>query len=104
MDPADKPRDVGFDVNCQHALRYQGKKLNKTYDVAIVGGGIVGLTLALALAKHKFNVVLIEKNPSIEHTLKQPDFKVSAINLASQAIFESLGVWSRMKLHVSPFE
>lgn len=86
--------------------RYFNEKspLNKLHDVAIVGGGIVGLTLALALAKRNFDVVLIEKNPSIEDTLQPSDFRVSAINLASQALFKSLDVWPAMKSQVSPFE
>jgi len=76
----------------------------KTYDVAIVGGGVVGLMLALALARLKFTIVLIERNISAEQTLKQAAGRVSAINLASQAIFESLGIWSKIKLHAGCFE
>ncbi len=78
--------------------------MHKTYDIAIVGGGITGLTLALALARDKFNVALIEQNSSIEHTLKQAEFRVSAINLAVQALFTALDVWPKMRLRVSPFE
>ena len=78
--------------------------MNKHYDITIVGAGIVGLTLALALAKRKFKVLLIEKNTSIENIIEPSKGRVSAINLASQAIFTSLGVWPRMQLRASPFE
>lgn len=78
--------------------------MNKHYDITIVGAGIVGLTLALALAKRKFKVILLEKNTSIENIIAQSKGRVSAINLASQAIFTSLGVWPRMQQRASPFE
>lgn len=78
--------------------------MNKNYDVTIVGAGIVGLTLALALAKRKFKVLVLEKNTSIENVIAQSKGRVSSINLASEAIFTSLGVWPRMQLRASRFE
>lgn len=77
--------------------------MNDTYDIVIVGCGIVGLTLAVALAKCGLNLVLLEKSDSPNTVLKHADIRVSAIHLASQKLFESLGVWDQMAQGVSPF-
>ncbi len=63
-------------------------------DVAIVGGGIVGLSLALSLEKTGLRVLVIEQSqaPSMptDEVLGQ---RVSALNLASEAFLHSLKVW-----------
>lgn len=74
------------------------------YDVAVVGAGITGLTLALALAKCQFNVIVIEKNGPIDDANRPKDGRVSSINLGSQAIFNALNVWSDIKRKASAFE
>lgn len=63
-------------------------------DVVIVGGGMVGATLACALGDTPLKVVLLEAG-SGQHELPQQGFelRVSAITRASQRIFETLGVW-----------
>lgn len=75
--------------------------LKKPYDVTIVGGGIVGLTLALLLARADFNVIVLEKNPPPTDDI---DYRVSAIHLASRALFQSLDVWPKLQLRASVFE
>jgi len=62
-------------------------------DVAIAGGGLVGASLALALAQLKLEVVLIEATPF--GALDQPSFdeRSTAISNGSRRIFEALGVW-----------
>jgi len=62
-------------------------------DVAIAGGGLVGASLALALAQLKLEVVLIEAAPF--GALDQPSFdeRSTAISNGSRRIFEALGVW-----------
>jgi 2-octaprenylphenol hydroxylase len=62
------------------------------YDVVIAGGGMVGGTLACALGDASLNVAVIEPQ-----AVKSPppgyDTRVSAITLASQTVFENIGVW-----------
>jgi 2-octaprenylphenol hydroxylase len=68
----------------------------KSVDIIIVGGGVVGLTLADMLAQAEFTVALIDQQPApaLEGPLPVPyDLRVSAISHASQRIFQSLGVW-----------
>jgi 2-polyprenylphenol 6-hydroxylase len=68
------------------------------YDILIVGGGAVGLTLACALRDPRLKVGLI----AAHHTV---DRRVSAITRASQHIFESLGVWEDIFAQgVSPYQ
>ncbi|HEX4970689.1 MAG TPA: 2-octaprenyl-6-methoxyphenyl hydroxylase [Steroidobacteraceae bacterium] len=62
-------------------------------DVAICGGGLVGATLALALADLGLGVVLIEAHPF--GTSGQPSFddRTTALSNGSRRIFEALRVW-----------
>lgn len=62
-------------------------------DVAICGGGLVGATLALALAELGLDVVLIEAHPF--GAVGQPSFddRTTALSNGSRRIFEALGVW-----------
>jgi len=71
------------------------------FDVAIVGGGMVGASCALALAGTDRNVVLIE---AIAHdSSAQPSFdeRTTALGNASRRIFEGLGVWNRLQVHAA---
>lgn len=77
----------------------------KSYDVIIVGGGIVGLTLALLLQHSEKRIALLDKRGIVE-TFKpeQYDVRVSAITPASRRLFEKLNAWESIEaLRVSPF-
>lgn len=70
-----------------------------TYDVVIVGGGVVGATAALALAKHSSLKIALLDAQTISHEWQDQkiDHRVSAISLASQKIFEKLKVWEKIR-------
>jgi len=76
------------------------------YDVLIIGGGIVGLTLACALAKSRLQVAVIEANELAEiNKADDYDLRVSAISRASQQVFSNLNAWQGMQLRrVSPYQ
>lgn len=79
--------------------------MHTTHDIIIVGGGIVGLTLACALAQQT-NLSLLVLDAQVPKTsAAQSEYhRVSAITLASQRIFSALGVWENIKqIRVSPF-
>jgi 2-octaprenylphenol hydroxylase len=76
------------------------------YDLIILGGGIVGLTMANLAAKAGLSVVLIEaKKPELEWPEKSIDIRCSAISRGSQKIFEQIGIWSELgATRISPYE
>ncbi|WP_413110988.1 FAD-dependent oxidoreductase [Thaumasiovibrio sp. DFM-14] len=65
-------------------------------DIAIVGGGMVGLALAAALAEADISVAVIEAHPPVDATLNQSGLRVSALNRASQRFLSHLGVWGSL--------
>lgn len=75
------------------------------YDLIIAGAGMVGATLANALADSGLQIAIIEtREPKTTWPEESVDLRVSAITLASQKIFEHLEVWPLMQhIRVSPF-
>lgn len=72
----------------------------KRFDVLIVGGGPVGLTLALALVQSAkgISVGLVDRRP-----LSVPrDARASAIAAGVRRVFEALGVWTAMEEEAQP--
>jgi 2-octaprenyl-6-methoxyphenol hydroxylase len=78
-------------------------------DVAIIGGGMVGASLAVALAPLGLKVALIEAVP--HDSAAQPSFdeRTTALSNGSRRILETLGVWPAVaslatpirKIHIS---
>ena len=66
------------------------------FDITIVGGGMVGVTLAVALAKQKRRVLLIENHLPQPELLKKPPLRVSAINLFSEGYLSELDIFERI--------
>lgn len=67
----------------------------QSVDVAIVGGGMVGLAVACGLQGGGLRVAVLEQNPP--QPLPEdapPALRVSAINAASEKLLTRLGVWS----------
>jgi len=63
------------------------------FDVLIVGGGMVGASLAIALENSELRLGLIEAQPL--RTNSQPSFddRGIALSYGSQRIFQSMGLW-----------
>jgi 2-octaprenylphenol hydroxylase len=76
----------------------------QTYDVAIVGGGMVGLATAIGLAMEGINVVVIDAGQT--HAVSgPPKLRVSAINKASQHLLINLGAWPYLAANrISPYQ
>lgn len=81
--------------------------MNTQYDVIIVGAGMVGATLAAALATEKtLNIALIEPVPLKPLEVDAPaDLRVSAINQASEQLLKNLAIWPHLiTSRLSPFD
>lgn len=75
-------------------------------DVVVVGGGLVGATAALALARAGLSVAVLEAESIDEKIWPENSFdlRVSALSLATQRMFTALGVWPDMvEMGVAPF-
>ncbi len=62
-------------------------------DVAIIGGGMVGLTLAAHLKNSGLRLAIIDPELSIMPLSDEVSVRVSAINRASERVFQYVGVW-----------
>ncbi|MCL5517185.1 FAD-dependent 2-octaprenylphenol hydroxylase [Citrobacter cronae] len=67
----------------------------QSVDVAIVGGGMVGLAVACGLQGSGLRVAVLEQHvPQPLAVDAPPQLRVSAINAASEKLLTRLGVWS----------
>ncbi len=76
-------------------------------DICIIGGSLVGLTLANALADSHWTIAVIDQQPAPEANFSPVsyDLRVSAINHAAVAIFQSFNLWETIQQwRVSPFQ
>lgn len=78
-------------------------------EVIIVGGGMVGLSLALMLAKANIAVKLLEaiKYPNYDDANLAPyhssfDARNSALSRRSVQIYQELGLWNALQAHATP--
>lgn len=77
--------------------------MTQSFDVLVVGGGIVGLTAALSMARRNYTVAVIDAGPLIVDT-SLPDSRVYAISPASEALFKTLDVWQLLEVNrLSPY-
>src|SRR5690349_13155952 len=66
-------------------------------DVAVVGGGLVGATLAVALARHGIKVAVVDRVDPAVMTGDRFDGRASAVALSSQRLLAAVGVWNRVE-------
>lgn len=68
----------------------------ESFDVAVVGGGMVGASFALALAQTRLRIVLAESVAPASAAQPSFDERTTALGNASRRIFQALGVWDRI--------
>lgn len=73
-----------------------------TCDVVIVGGGMVGLTAAIGLACHGFDVAVVDRAPKGDLTAVEYDGRSSALAFATCRMLEALGIWRHMHPYAQP--
>lgn len=72
------------------------------YDLIIVGGGMVGASLAIALKNSTLRIALVEAVSAQSYTQPSYDDRGIALSYGSQRIFESLGLWTQLTTHSTP--
>ena len=68
--------------------------MSKTFDVCIRGGGVVGHTLALLLARERLRVALVTR----PQQAPAADVRAYALNSASREVLQALRVWPEAPL------
>ncbi len=72
------------------------------YDVAIVGGGLVGLTLAIALDRAGLSVALVDADEPAKLARDAFDGRAAAIATGSARVLQGLGLWPLIAPHAEP--
>jgi 2-octaprenyl-6-methoxyphenol hydroxylase len=71
-------------------------------DIAIVGGGLNGTALAVALARHGHEVALIDALPTGARADPGFDGRGYALSIASVRLLRAIGVWDRVADRAQP--
>ncbi|MBL4262115.1 FAD-dependent 2-octaprenylphenol hydroxylase [Vibrio fluvialis] len=69
----------------------------QSVDIAIVGGGMVGLALAAAFKNTDLRIAVIEGKLPQEGLSELPDVRVSALSRSSEIILQNLNAWQGIK-------
>ncbi len=67
------------------------------FDIVIVGGGMVGASLALALSKLPYKVALVEAFEPQSQSQPSFDDRCLALSLGSVKILQGLGLWEKLQ-------
>ena len=74
------------------------------FDLLIVGGGMVGASLAIALENSELTIGLIETHPLKSNSQPSYDDRGIALSYGSQRIFDSMGLWSDIAAYATPIK
>jgi 2-octaprenyl-6-methoxyphenol hydroxylase len=74
------------------------------FDIIIAGGGMVGATLALALARTGYRVAVLEARPPGAPDQPSYDERTTALSFGSRRILEALDLWDALKADATPIE
>ncbi|MEQ9640720.1 MAG: UbiH/UbiF/VisC/COQ6 family ubiquinone biosynthesis hydroxylase [Alphaproteobacteria bacterium] len=71
-------------------------------DLAIVGGGLIGLALARAAARVGFDVVVVDRDDPATHRDADFDGRVTSLAYGSHAMLDALHLWPALAPHAEP--
>ncbi len=76
------------------------------FDIAIVGAGLVGSSLACALSATKYRIALVDSQPlpQINHATTNQDGRSIALALASKKMYSVLGLWQQLDAEAVPIK
>ncbi|MGR3622049.1 UbiH/UbiF/VisC/COQ6 family ubiquinone biosynthesis hydroxylase [Pseudophaeobacter sp.] len=76
--------------------------MKNTTDILIVGGGLNGPALALALAQTGHSVTIVDAQPKARFKEDSFDGRGYALALASKRLLNQIGIWARVAENVQP--
>ncbi len=82
----------------------QGVAAEACCDVLIAGGGMVGASLAVALAGLPLRVTLVEAVPAGAPGQPSFDARTTALSRSSQHILSTLGIWAPVRADAAPIQ
>ena len=74
------------------------------YDLTIVGGGMVGASLACALGNHPLQIAMVEAYSQEMNTPPSYDDRAIALSYGTSQIFRTLGIWEQLSSKVTPIK
>ena len=74
------------------------------YDICVLGGGLVGSVMAVALARHGFRSMLADPVGTEQQRDPEFDGRAYAIAPGSARLLEVLGIWNAVRPHALPVE
>ena len=74
------------------------------YDIVIVGGGLVGASLARVLSNQALHIAVIEAVPLISDSQPSYDDRSIALAYGARRIFESTGLWNDLTGSIMPIK
>ncbi|MDX1780671.1 MAG: FAD-dependent monooxygenase [Thalassovita sp.] len=76
--------------------------MDQDAEILIVGGGLNGPALAIALAQAGFAVTVIDALPRATQNAGDFDGRAYALALASKRLLDNIGIWNRVADHSQP--
>lgn len=67
------------------------------FDIAVIGGGLAGLTQAILLGDQGWNVVCIDRDPVQLHANDDYDIRTTAISWGSRNLLLNAGIWQPLE-------
>jgi 2-octaprenyl-6-methoxyphenol hydroxylase len=83
-------------------------KISQNPDISIIGGGMVGISLALLLSSYKLGwkiqiidscSLLAKSNNTLDNRF---DRRTTALSQSSYEIYTALGLWERLNVNAAP--
>ena len=76
--------------------------MSRDYDIVIAGGGMIGTSLALALAPLGLRVAVVEAVARQEMAQPSFDDRSTALSRSTQRMFEAMGLWPEIVAASTP--
>lgn len=78
--------------------------IQTTFDITIIGGGLVGMSMAVALADSDREVLLIEQSQTSPLQANILDLRTTGLTTSSQQAFTHSGIWESIESQATQIE